>query len=125
MIFSDLTHMTALNMCSSFTFNDRSLKFSGMTLQYRSFKICITFKFSEFLVRSFLSAGGPYALLHVYQSYTKIFTLVVKKCLVQLLPTTFMPKRLAENNIKTDVTTQKGPDAQESSYTPSCETTFP
>ena len=26
----------------------------------RSFKICITFKFSDFVVRSLLSAGGPY-----------------------------------------------------------------
>ena len=36
--------------------SDRST-FSGMD---GSFKICITFKFSDLVVRTLLSAGGPY-----------------------------------------------------------------
>ena len=36
----------------------------------RSFKIGITFEFSDFVVRSLLSAGGPY---HIYQNGDEVW----------------------------------------------------
>ena len=36
-----------------------------------SFKICITFKFSDFVIRSLLSAGGPYLKSNTFIKHTR------------------------------------------------------
>ena len=61
--------------------------------------------FFLYTLTSSIAFRSLYALF--YQYYAEIFTFSVKKCLVQLLPTALTSKRLAENDIKSDVITSK------------------